>query len=49
MSIIRDKYPLLSPYVLVDMSDYSIARRGTEEKIDRKEEQILSKLKDRKA
>ena len=47
--LVRDKYPLLSPYVLVDMSDYSIARRGTEEKIDRKEEQILSKLKDRKA
>ena len=46
--LVREKYPLLSPYVLVDMGDYSIARRGTEEKIDRKEAQILSKLKDRK-
>ncbi len=45
--LVKEKFPLISPYVLVDMADYSIARRGTEEKIQNKEEQILTKLKNR--
>ena len=45
--LVKEKFPLISPHVLVDMADYSIARRGTEEKIQNKEEQILTKLKDR--
>ena len=38
-------FPLLSEYMLVDMNDYSIARRGTEENMELKEERILSKLR----
>jgi thymidylate synthase ThyX len=44
--LVRSKFPLLTEYMLVDLNDYSIARRGTEENIERKEERILSKLKD---
>jgi thymidylate synthase ThyX len=44
--LVRSKFPLLAEYMLVDLNDYSIARRGTEENIERKEERILSKLKD---
>ena len=44
--LVKEKFPLLSPYVLVDMADYNIARRGTEEKIQEKEQRILGKLKD---
>ncbi len=45
--LVRSKFPLLSKYMLVDMNDYSIARRGTEENMERKEERIISKLKKR--
>ena len=44
--LVRGKFPLLTKYMLVDMNDYSTARRGTEENMERKEERILSKLKD---
>ena len=44
--LVKEKFSLLSPYVLVDMADYNIARRGTEEKIQEKEQRILGKLKD---
>ena len=43
--LVAEKFPLLAPYVLIDMADYSIARRGTEEKIERKEEQIVTRLR----
>ena len=43
--LVAKKFPLLAPYVLIDMADYSIARRGTEEKIERKEEQIVTRLR----
>jgi thymidylate synthase ThyX len=46
--LVREKFPLISPHILIDMADYPIARRGTEEKIQNKEAQILTKLKDRK-
>ncbi len=44
--LVRSKFPLLAEHMLVDMNDYSIARRGTEENMERKEERILSRLKD---
>ena len=45
--LFRDKFPLLSGYLLVDMNDYGIARRGTEERIAEKEERIRSRLQKR--
>ena len=45
--LVADKFPLLAQYMLVDMNDYNIARRGTEKIIEQKEERILSKLKNR--
>lgn len=43
--LVAKQFPLLASHVLIDMSDYSIARRGTEEKIQKKEKQILDQLK----
>ncbi len=43
--LVAEQFPLLAPYVLIDMADYSIARRGTEEKIQRKEEEIVARLR----
>ena len=45
--LVRARFPLLSRYLLVDLNDYGIARRGTEEKISNKENRILSGLQDR--
>jgi thymidylate synthase ThyX len=42
--LVCEKFPLLSRYLLVDMNDYGIARRGTEEKIAEKEDRIVSRL-----
>ena len=47
--LVKEKFPLIGPYVLVDMADYNIARRGTEEKIQEKERRILAKMKNREA
>ncbi len=41
---VQDKLPLLASFVKVDLNDYSIPRRGTEEKIAQKQEEILKKL-----
>ena len=45
--LIKEKFPLISKYMLVDMADYAIARRGTEEGIKKKEESLIEKLKNR--
>ncbi len=45
--LIQEKFPMLSKFMLVDMNNYSIARRGTEEKILEKEKDILKKLSDK--
>ena len=42
--LIKEKFPLISKYMLVDMADYAIARRGTEEGIKKKEESLVEKL-----
>ncbi|RJP43774.1 thymidylate synthase [Candidatus Parcubacteria bacterium] len=43
----KEKFPLLAGFMLIDMNDYRIARRGTEEKIKEKEEMLVEKLKQR--
>ena len=47
--LLKVKFPLISKYMLVDMADYAIARRGTEEGIKKKEESLIEKLKDKRA
>ena len=42
--LVKEKFPLLASFMLVDTNDYAIARRGTEEQILAKEKTI-----DRKA
>ncbi|MBI3589545.1 MAG: FAD-dependent thymidylate synthase [Candidatus Liptonbacteria bacterium] len=45
--LLKEKFPLIAKYMLVDMADYAIARRGTEEGIKKKEESLVEKLKNR--
>ena len=42
--LLKDKLPLISKAMIVDMNDYSFARRGTEEAILAKEEKLRNKL-----
>lgn len=46
--LLKEKFPLISKYMLVDMADYAIARRGTEEGIQKKEASLIEKLKDKR-
>lgn len=39
--LLQDVYPMIAKYVLIDMNQYDLARRGTEEKIKEKEEHII--------
>ena len=43
----KEKFPLIASFMLVDMNEYAIARRGTEEQILAKEKKLIEKLKDR--
>jgi hypothetical protein len=43
--LVKEKFPLLASYMLVDMQDYAIARRGTEERIEEKEKRIMEELR----
>lgn len=43
-NLLKQKFPLISRFIKVDMNDYPIPRRGTEEEIIKKENQILEKL-----
>ncbi len=45
--LVKEKFPSLAELVMVDLNDYKIARRGTEEKIKAKEEDVLKKLKEK--
>lgn len=45
--LVREKFPVLAEFVKIDMEDYPIARRGTEEKIAEKERMLLDRLKNR--
>jgi len=43
--LIREKFPMIASYMLVDTNDYAIARRGTEERILEKEKRIIEELR----
>ena len=43
--LIKDRFPLIAETMLVDMADYPIARRGTEERIEEKEKRIMEQLR----
>ncbi len=45
--LVKEKFPLIASYMLVDTNEYVIARRGTEEQIAAKEKRIIDGLKDR--
>lgn len=41
----KEAFPTISEFILADMNDYKVARRGTEEKISEKEEYLKNRLK----
>ena len=43
--LIKEKFPLIASYMLVDTADYAVARRGTEERILEKEKRIMDELR----
>ena len=43
--LIKEKFPLIASYMLVDTADYAVARRGTEERIIEKEKRIMDELR----
>jgi thymidylate synthase ThyX len=43
--LIQAQFPLIASFMLVDMNDYAIARRGTEEQILAKEKRLMERLK----
>jgi len=45
--LVKEKFPRLASFMLVDMNEYVIARRGTEEQILAKEKKLIERLKDR--
>ncbi len=45
--LVKEKFPLIAGFMLVDTNDYKIARRGTEERIKKKEEFLIEKLKNK--
>ncbi len=45
--LVREKFPLIASFMLVDTKDYAIARRGTEEQILAKERRLIEKLREK--
>jgi len=45
--LVRERFPLISSYMMVDTQDYAIARRGTEDRILEKEKRIMEQLRKR--
>src|SRR5262245_41047436 len=45
--LVKEKFPVLASFMLVDLNDYAIARRGTEERIMEKERTLMEKLRRR--
>jgi thymidylate synthase ThyX len=43
--LVKEQFPLIAGFMLVDMNDYAIARRGTEERILEKERSLMEKLR----
>jgi len=46
--LVKEKFPLIASYMLVDTNEYVIARRGTEEQIAAKEKRLIDRFKERK-
>jgi hypothetical protein len=46
--LVKERFPLIASFMLVDMNDYPIARRGTEEQIAAKEKRLMERLKEKK-
>jgi thymidylate synthase ThyX len=46
--LVKEKFPLIASFMLVDTEDYAIARRGTEERIQEKEKRIMEELRKKK-
>ena len=46
--LVKEKFPMIASFMLVDTNDYAIARRGTEEQIVAKEKKLIERLKERK-
>jgi len=46
--LVKEKFPLIASFMLVDTNEYAIARRGTEEQIAAKEQRLIDRLKERK-
>src|SRR5881409_1429538 len=44
---VKDKFPLIASFMLVDTNEYAIARRGTEEQILAKEKKLIEKLQEK--
>ncbi|HBT81188.1 hypothetical protein A2757_02165 [Candidatus Giovannonibacteria bacterium RIFCSPHIGHO2_01_FULL_48_47] len=42
--LIEKVYPIIAPFIKADMSEYDFARRGLEEKIQKKEERLIEKM-----
>lgn len=43
--LVKERFPSLASFMLVDLNDYPIARRGTEERIQEKERALVEKLR----
>jgi thymidylate synthase ThyX len=43
--LVKEKFPMLASFMLVDMNEYTIARRGTEEQILAKEKKLIERLR----
>ncbi len=43
--LVKEKFPLIASFMLVDMNDYTIARRGTEEQILAREKKLIERLR----
>jgi len=44
--LVKEKFPLIASFMLVDTTDYPIARRGTEEQILAKEKKLMERLRE---
>lgn len=43
----KKAFPLISEFILADLKDYKVARRGTEEQIAAKEQNLIEKLREK--
>ena len=46
--LVQEQFPLLASFMLVDLNEYAIARRGTEEQILAKEKRVMDGFREKK-